>query len=251
MISSVCKQLFTVLLSILFLSACASNSVPPSLERGESISVHSPKLSRLDVRVDSKTEKAGKGIALGTVGAISGAALVGAGGAIIGLSCGPMFFVCSPLAAAAGVVVGGVGGGAMGATYAGTGGISGDKAKRFNEITSQLIDAVSIETQLHDQFNESVTEVWILDNNSPNTIAINIRSVHFKQHSKERVQLVFDSEMEVDFGGRTGKFKFKHSGTPQHVDEWLSDDGKRFQQEMDAAIENVTSTMMARLGSDV
>jgi hypothetical protein len=251
MISPVCKQLFTVLLSTLFLSACASNSVPPSLERGESISIQPPQLSRLDVTVDSKTEKAGKGLALGTVGAIGGAAVYGAAGAIVGLSCGPMFFVCSPMAAAAGIVVGGVGGGAMGAAYGGRGGISGDKAKRFNEITSQSIDAVSIEMQLHDQFNELATERWNLDNNSANTIAISIRSVHFKQHSKERVQLVFDSEMEVDFGGKTDKFRFKHLGTPQHVDVWLFDDGIRFQWELDAAIENVTDTMIARLGSDV
>ena len=152
MINVVCREIFAVFLSILFLSACACNSAPPSLERGESVSIQPPRLSRLDVTVDSKTEKAGKGLALGTVGAIGGAALYGAGGAVLGLSCGPMFFVCSPLAAAAGVVVGGVGGGAMGAAYGGTGGISGNKAKRFNEMTSELIDAVSIETQLHDQF---------------------------------------------------------------------------------------------------
>ena len=249
MISPVIKQLFSVFMSILFLSACASNSVPPSLERGNSISIQPPHLSHLDVTVDSKTEKVGKGLALGTVGAIGGAALIGASGAVVGLSCGPMFFVCSPLAAAAGIVVGGVGGGAMGAVYGGTGGISGDKAKRFNEITSKLIDADSIEAQLHNQFKESVTEIWILDSNSPNTIAISISSVHFKQHSKERVQLVFDSEMEVDFGGQTEKFKFEHSGTPQHVDVWLSHGGKRFQWEMDAAIENVTTTMIARLDS--
>jgi hypothetical protein len=251
MISPVCKQLFTVLLSILFLSACASNSVPPSLERGESISIQPPQLSRLDVTVDSKTEKAGKGLALGTVGAIGGAAVYGAAGAIVGLSCGPMFFVCSPIAAATGIVLGGVGGGTMGAVYGGRGGITGHKAKRFNEITPQLIDSVSIEMQLYDQFTELVSESWILDSNSPNTIVINIRSVYFKQHSKERVQLVFDSEMEVDFGGRTDKFRFKHSGTPRHVDDWLSNDGIRFKREVDAAIEDVTSTMIARFGSDV
>jgi hypothetical protein len=250
MVSPVCKQLFTVFLSILFLSACASNSAPPSLERGDSIAIQPPKLSRLDVTVDSKVEKAGKGLALGTVGAIGGAALYGASGAVLGLSCGPMFFVCSPMAAAAGIVVGGVGGGAMGAVYGGTGGITGHKAKRFNEITPQLIDAVAIERQLYDQFNELVSESWILDSNSPNTVVINIRSVYFKQHSKERVQLVFDSEMEVDFAGRTDKFRFKHSGTPRHVDDWLSNDGERFQREMDAAIEKVTDTMIARLGSD-
>jgi hypothetical protein len=237
-------------LSILFLSACASNSAPPSLERGDSIAIQPPKLSRLDVTVDSKVEKAGKGLALGTVGAIGGAALYGASGAVLGLSCGPMFFVCSPMAAAAGIVVGGVGGGAMGVVYGGTGGITGHKAKRFNEITPQLIDAVAIERQLYDQFNELVSESWILDSNSPNTVVINIRSVYFKQHSKERVQLVFDSEMEVDFAGRTDKFRFKHSGTPRHVDDWLSNDGERFQREMDAAIEKVTDTMIARLGSD-
>jgi hypothetical protein len=251
MISPVCKQLFTVFLSILFLSACASNSVPPSLERGESIAIQPPTLSRLDVTVDSKTEKAAKGVALGTVGAIGGAALYGASGAVLGLSCGPLAIVCSPMAAAAGIVVGGVGGGAMGAVYGGRGGISGAKAKRFNEITSQSIDAVSIEMQLHDQFNEMISQSWVLDSNSPNTIVVNIRSVHFKQHSKERVQLVFDSEMEVDFGGRTDKFRFTHSGMTRHVDEWLSDDGSRFQREMDAAIENVTYTMISRIGSGV
>lgn len=251
MISTACKQLITVFLSILFLSACATTSVPPTLERGESISIQPPRLSRLDVTVDSKTEKVAKGAALGTVGAIGGAALYGASGAVLGLSCGPLAIVCSPMAAAAGIVVGGVGGGAMGAAYGGRGGITGDKAKRFNELTSQLIDAVSIKIQLHNQFNEIVSESWVLDSHSPNTIVVNIRSVHFKQHSKERIQLVFDSEMEVDFGGRTDKFRFTYLGMTRHVDEWLSDDGSRFQGEMDAAIENVTYTMISRLGSGV
>jgi hypothetical protein len=251
MVNAMVKQIFAISLSILFLTACASHSPPPSLERGESIAIQPPQLSRLDVTVDSKTVKAGKGLALGTVGAIGGAALYGTGGALLGLSCGPLFIVCSPMAAAAGIVAGGVGGGVLGAAYGGRGGISGDKARRFNEITSQSIDAVSIEMQLYDQFNELVSESWILDSNSPNTIVINIRSVYFEQHSKERVQLVFDSEMEVDFAGRTDKFRFKHAGTPRHVDDWLSDDGNRFQREMDAAIENVTSTMIARLDSGV
>ena len=249
MINSIGKQLFIPVLLALLLPACVSAPYPPSLERGEAIAIQAPSFSGLDITVDSKATKTGKGVVLGAAGALGGAALGGVTGAIAGFSCGPLFIVCGPVAAAAGIVIGGVGGGAAGAVYGGRGGISGDKAKQFNEITAQLIDADKLELQLHDRLSASISERWIVDRDSSNTVALNIKSLYFEQGRKEFVRLVFDSEMEVHFGGKTSRVKYKHVGAPRYVDDWLADDGKRFQSEIDAAIENVTHTMVGKLAS--
>lgn len=241
------KQLVTIILSAVLLSACASNPAPPKLSRGQSVSILSPQLNRLDTRVDSKSEKAGKGVVLGTLGAVGGAALGGITGAVLGMGCGPMFFVCAPLAAAAGVVAGGVGGGAMGVVYGGTGGIAGAKAKQFNEISARLIDADQLAVQLHEQMSASAGRNWILDNNSANTVKPIIKLLHFAQLPKEHLQLVLDAEMEVGFGGRMSKFEFRYTGPSFNVDDWLSEDGKRIQQEIAIAIENVADTLIWQL----
>ena len=249
MINSISKQLFTPILLALLLPACVSTPDLPSLERGESIAIQAPSLSGLDATVDSTAKKAGKGVLLGAAGAIGGAALGGVTGVIAGFSCGPLFIVCGPMAAAAGIVVGGVGGGTMGAVYGGRGGIPGDKAKQFNEITERLIDADKLELQLHNQLSASISETWTVDRDSSNTVALNIKSLYFEQRPREFVQLVFESEMEVNFGGKTSTVKYKYVGAPRYVDDWLADDGKQFQSEIDVAMENVTYTMVSKLAS--
>ena len=237
---------FTVV-PILLLSACVSNSRQPSLAQGESIYVSPPIVKHFDVSVDSRSVRAGKGAALGVVGVVGGAAVGGVAGAIFGLGCGPLAFVCSPLFAAAGVGVGGVGGGIVGAGYGGRGGISGDKAKLFNEATERLFNKSVIETQLGKQFVEQADKYWIVENDSPNIITIYLKSLRFEQTSGEHVQLIVHAEMKVQLDSGTGSFEFDHIGKTRYVDDWLANDGESLQLEVDAAIQMLAHGMVEKL----
>ena len=244
---SVIRRFAFVVLPVFLLSACVSNSPQPSLAQGESIFVHTLLVKGFDVTVDSKTKRAGKGTALGVVGVVGGATVGGVAGALFGLGCGPLAIVCSPLFAAAGIGVGGVGGGVAGATYGGRYGISGDKAKLFNEMTERLIDKSVLETQLGYQFVKQAGRHWIVESDSPNTVTIYVRSLRFEQTSDEMIQLVIRAEMEVQFESGIGHYEFDHAGRTQHVDDWLTNDGESFPFEVDAAIQKLADGMVEQL----
>ena len=244
---SINRRFAFVVVPVLLLSACVSNSPQPGLAQGKSIYVGPPLVKRFDVTVDSKTKRAGKGVALGVVGVVGGATVGGLGGAIFGLGCGPLAFVCSPVFAAAGAGVMGVGGGVAGAVHGGRGGISGDKAKLFNEAAERLIDKSVIETQLGNQFVEQAGKYWIVENDSPNIVTIYVKSLRFEQTSGEHVQLIIDAEMEVQLESGTGNFEFDHMGKTQYIDDWLANDGESLRLEVDGAIRILANTMVERL----
>lgn len=241
------RQTLSTLITVGLLAACVSNAPPPRLALGESIAIQPPVINRLDVRVDSKTKRRSKGVAFGTLGAVGGAAVGAATGAVFGMACGPMALVCVPLGAVVGAGVGLVGGGAMAGTYAGRGGISGEKAKQFNEATIHLIDEDGLARKLHERFVASANSHWVIEGNSSNTAKLFVRSLRFAQQRGDNVRLVLDVEMDVNLGGRAETFEFKYAGRFQHVDDWLANDGERFQLEIDTAIEDVIRKMIASL----
>lgn len=244
---SVIRRFALIVVPVVLLSACVNNAPQPSLARGKSISVIPPLVRHLDVTVDSKAKRVGKGAALGVVGVIGGAGIGGLCGAIIGLACGPGAIVCSPLFAAAGIGIGGVGGGAMGAAYGGRGGISAVKTKAFNEATTRVFDKPSLEIQLSNQFVEQASNYWTIKSDTPNTVAISIKSLRFEQTPGELIKLVIHAEMKVQLAGITRKFQYNHSSETKNVDDWLADDGKSLQVELDVAIQKLTHRMVGQL----
>ena len=242
----VCRQILSTLITVGLLSACVSNAPPQSLALGESIAIQPPVVKRLDVKVDSKAKRRSRGVVLGAAGAVGGAAVGAVGGAVYGMACGPMAWVCAPLAAVAGAGIGLVGGGGLGVAT-GRGGISGEKAEQFNEFTAQWIDEDELKMKLHEQFTASADSHWVIDRESPNTAILVIRSLRFAQEPGDNVQLVLDVEMEVILGDRAETFEFEHVGELRHVDDWLANGGECFQLEVDAAIEEVTRGMIVHL----
>ena len=245
------RRILSPIMTVGLLSACVSNSPPLHLAGGESIAIQPPLVQRVNVGVDSKLARRSRGTALATLGAVGGTAVGAVGGAVFGLvSCGPAALVCMPLSAVGGAGLGLVAGGGMGAAT-GRGGISGKKATEFNEVAGQLIDRDRLGMSLHETFTASASSHWILEDTSPNTVKLVIRSLRFVQEPGDIVQLVLDIEMRLDVAQRSATFEFKHVGELQHVDDWLANDGERFHLEVNAAIENVTREMITGLVSRV
>ncbi|TDJ36785.1 MAG: hypothetical protein E2O54_16450 [Gammaproteobacteria bacterium] len=247
MITSNITQSITIVSLFVLLSACASNAPVPRLATGESIAVHQPVIKRVDSAVDSKTTRAGKGAALGVVGAVGGAALGSSMGGLLGFACGPAAIICVPVGLAAGAAIGGVGGGVLGIAAGGRGGISGDKADRFNEIASGLMDEASLATQLHDQFSATARQYWVLRDDSANTVLLKVNSLQFKQPGDEDIQLVVNAEMQVEFGGPVETVEVEHVGARRHVDYWVDGEGDNFRSEIDLALHAVAQKMVDRM----
>lgn len=241
-----CRQL-TILVLIILSSACASTP-RISLPAGASISIAPVELRRIDTRVVSKTESTTKSVAFGIIGAVGGTAVGVVAGFGVGImSCGPAFFICSPLAAL-GMGVMGAGGGAVLGVELGGEGIQSAKAKQFNEFSAQLIQQDQVQTQFRDKFRDKADQIWVLDGHSSNTLAVKIGSIWFKVLDKEHVQLQIHSSMKIVSGKNADIFKYKYAGDSQHIDYWLASNGRNIMHEMNTAIETITKKLVT-LGS--
>ena len=95
-------------LLIITTPGCSHN--PVRFLEGESISIVSAdQTSKVDTHVNSKAASTGKSAVTGTLGAAGGAAISAASGFGAGFVCGPLFLICSPVAAL-GMGIAGAGG---------------------------------------------------------------------------------------------------------------------------------------------
>lgn len=241
------RHFAATLLSVSLLAACASTPAPPTLRHGEPISIRSDDQGRVDVSVDSKATKAGKGAAAGFAGAVGGVVLGGFGGAVAGMACGPLAFVCVPVAAAAGAGAGGVTGGAMGASYAGRGGVSGPKAEIFNELAVSALDQQRAMSALRGRFEQQASLYWDVRNDSANQVVVRMTSLHFEQPGNEQIRLVLRAEMDLTFGERTRTIHLQEATPARHVDYWIADNGAKLGTELDAILHAMAYAMVGRI----
>jgi len=235
------------ILSVTLLSGCATTSAPPTLPHGESIAIRSAEIGRVDTSVDSKAKAAGKGAALGVVGAVGGVVLGGLGGAVVGMACGPLAIFCVPMAAAAGAGAGGVTIGAMGMAAGGRGGITGNKADAFNELASARIDQDEARTTLNDLFTQQAGQYWDVQGASKNNVIVRIESLHFEQPGNEQIRLVLRSEMDLIFGDQKRTLHLQEATPTRHVDYWIDANGANLAAELEQTVQAMAHAMVSRI----
>jgi len=247
--NSFIKQFVSVALPLVLLSACASTTPPPglNLQSSQSLNVQPPSVEHVDLQLQSKAGATASGLALGAAGMAGGAALGGAGGFIMGTACGPMFIVCSPLAAAAGAGLFGAAGGAVGVGYGGKGWISGDKGQRFNAYTEAEFDQASLETALHEHLTTAAGQHWSLDPSSSNVVTIEVRSLRVEQLPNQEVRLILNAEMTTLINGEIRAFKISQKSSPQHIDTWVANEGSFLREEVMAELGVLTETVVQTL----
>ena len=241
------KRYISIVCLVSLLGACSNTSPLPALPAGESMAIRQPVVKRVDSAVASKALRAGRGAALGAVGAVGGAAVGSSMGGLLGFACGPAAIICVPLGLAAGAGIGGVGGGIVGVSYGARGGISGDKAGEFNEIAAELMDETRIGNQLHGHFSTSASRYWVLREDSANIIVLEVNSLKFEQLGGEDIQLSMKAQMRVASNGGVETVSVEQVGARRHIDYWIDREGENFQAEIDLAMREVVATMVNRL----
>ncbi len=240
------RKSIVIILLTGFLTSCATTP-NLSLEDGVSVAIEPTTISNIDVEVTTKAMANTKSIALGSVGAVGGAAIgtmVGYGAGIT--ACGPLFLLCSPVAAigmgAAGAAAGAVEGAELGGE-----GITGDKAAQFNQISIHLLTEDIIQISANDSFYGAVDEHWNIDANSGNSLKLEIKSFGLSVHQEDVMQIEVKALLTVATETINDSLIFTYEGSPRPIDYWLRNNGSNISSEMELAMSEVSKSMVTML----
>ena len=234
------RNLTILFLTVILIPACASAPPSMTLASHETLHLQPPTLDKVDLQIEGQAEAAAKGMALGAAGVAGGAAVGAAGGFIMGLTCGPMAIVCSPLAAAAGAVGVGFMGGVAGVGYGGKGWTSSDKGPQFNTHTESGFDQPTLEAKLIEEITHAAESRWMLDPASANKLAVRVTSLRFEQMPSQRIRLAAHAELTATIHGVEQIIRIDNTGPERRIDDWLQNDGRLIEQEIDAALSELT-----------
>ena len=229
------------------ISACASTSKPThatlrSIPLGSSIRVVAvePEIQTPDAKT------AGETVAKGTAGgAAEGAGLGAEAGFMMGLECGPLFIICSPI----GLVAGAAGGAILGAAVGGVGtamvALPEEKAEALEAVMAATIADLNVSQTLVQEFTDQSHDRWtVTDAEAPTEITLGIEGLFIDQGKDDQLVVKLVNSMVVRYGpgelDTTKRILFTYVSEWHHVDHWIEDDGANFQT---AIYEGFTSNM--------
>lgn len=251
--NSLSKQIASIILPLILLSACATTKAPPGLNltSNDTLHVEEPEVLSVDLMLQSKGSAVASGTALSVAGAAGGAALGATGGFFLGAACGPMIILCGPIGAMAGAGIGGVGGGAAGASHGGKGFISGDKGPRFNYYVEKDFDEKKLAWKLYDHLTTSAERKWQLDPVSDNVVQVTVTSLKVEQLAEQYLQFELEAEMTTVIDGKTRMFRITHEGPKMHIDSWLQHEGRAIWTAVESELTHLTDTVIQTLARQV
>jgi len=217
--------------AVILLAGCMTEIVVPA---DEAVSLEIYNLTRVGPNIDSNTEAAVNTIALGTSGALVGASAGMGAGALIGASCGPLVFICAPVYAIAGGVIGGVAGGLNAASLAEEG-INGEKARRFNETIFDELQTEPFLLEIEAQFLAAAGSQWTIDQASASKLVLKVNSIGFKVDDNEAIDLEISSELQMLVGNSREVIEDVFSGNAYSIDDWLESGAVLLNQELNNA----------------
>jgi hypothetical protein len=191
--------------------------------------------------------------AKGALGGTAGGAVVGFGaGFVTGFGCGPLFVLCSPIAAIAGTGVGAVVGGVAGGIHGAVTSLPKEQAEKLNLLLNRTFAEQHLDAVLKDHFISQATPTFTLVENDPHTrVTLTIESLRFQQHSKDELTLHMTVSMRVAYGfdmtQQTKPHVFQHISSRNSVDYWLGAEGNNLMIEFDQGLRNLSGQTVALL----
>jgi hypothetical protein len=178
---------------------------------------------------------------------------MGAGAlAAIGVSaaCGPFFLVCALGTIPAGMMVGGVGGAAVGATV--------DVQKKPTEEQLLALDKLfldiarqrTIHLEIRDALRQKMPPDRIASGDDADAVLqLSLSDVRFMQNSSGEYALKLKAIMLAQWNRdmrqlRNGKRIYHESSRSLPIDDWLQDDGKTLNLAFDACVEELAEQML-------
>lgn len=235
------RSLVALLLPVLVLSACATTRTPDLwLPPGEAVQSATLTFRGLETDVDSRGEARARGAAISTAGAVGGGAIGVVAGAGVGLTCGPLWYFCVPLAAASLGVLGAVGGATAGSDEFSRG-VNANAAETFNTLSERHFANEQVQSLITERFNVVMNDNWVIGMpDSGNTIRLDIRQLQIAQEEGELIRLEAVARLTLRANGRTQTSNITVRTTDRLVGHWIANDGAH----MSAALEELANLLV-------
>ena len=250
---SASHRLFCLLISTQILASCASQSsgnystrtpIPIGSHINASILISDQEGPDVGSRGEEALGTAGEGAVVG-----AGAGLYG--GLQAGVACGPLAYICSPALgvgmAAAGAILGGVAGGAMGAYR----GLPGETAEQLEKNFADYINSGDLASDVDNAFASSVGTKWNITEGIADTLVeIRIYQLGTEPISEESIsfQLVLGMQLRqspnADLPTKTYLFEDTQS---LFVTDMLADEGANIRSSLQAAFLRLSNQMVMLL----
>jgi hypothetical protein len=184
----------------------------------------------------------------GTTGAMIG----GIGYGAVGLGCGPLFWICVPLAATVGSLVGGATGVAVGTVQ----GLDEVDAKRLSDkLANHLAQHNPQATLLAGVMTRAQTSWTLVPPPAARQVEVAFASLGLQTKEKGPVVLVMQAVVIITYPDQVGRLKtrrqtFNYQGPPGYMESWLNDDGEYLTQRLNDAYQTLAENIVMALSSN-
>lgn len=224
------------------LGGCASDDPVKPLPNFARISISANDKLAGDLNANSTSEKA-------TLGAAGGGAAGAATGALVGLLCGPFAVICSPLFAVGGGITGGIAGGVIN----GRDGLPGESAKQVSEVLARLDQRRDFVAEMRTKVTAGIPATRLSSPDGADAVVVvALKGIDLQQYGHNQVALRISGSMTVVWNhGRakptTQRNEYQYETAQDQVNQWLLNDGQRFDQGVSECIDRIAQRMVGDL----
>jgi hypothetical protein len=230
------------LLAAALLCGCATRSALPPLRDGSTVALQVLAGPETRAPIAIRNLAVGEGV---TAGVTTGVVV----GSLWGLACGPFFFVCMPIGAAAGSGVGALTGAAVGVT----GVMANDPAARLRERITRASQAHDLVGELRQRVEERAQRHWTLASpaadGSTALVGIELQSLRLATTRDDRVSLEMHVQVTVTTGaGSTPRQKdYAYVGPLTPLAVWLDERSDLLDTSLSTACQQIASQIVGEL----
>lgn len=234
----------TMVTVMLGVAACAGHQPPKQLPAFERISIDMSDSVGSDLHANSTSEKAAAGAAGGFAG---GAAT----GAIAGLTCGPFAWFCSPI----GAVIGGVTGGVAGGVINGLDGLPGPTAVEVSAALTRMDARRDFAAEVRTALVAMVPGAHqIAPADADARVLVTLKRIELQQFGDDRLALRMTASMKVTWNAgkrsrATQTNEYEDETGKEQADEWIDNDGARFDEGVTRCIDRISQRMARDLAA--
>jgi len=231
-----------VLLFAAGLAGCASAPLPSRIDEGQALQLVVQSSEAATGQVAIRNRDLGKGASRGTgAGAVVGG--------LWGLACGPLFWICSPLAAAVVAVPGAAAGTLVGATAA----LPEGKAAQLRQRLAERSQAHDLRADLLQQLQQRAQARWRLDGQPADwVLTVEFQDITLSSDRDEQIGLQVRvaatlQRLSAPPGSAPPPRIYEFSAAPSSLAVWL-DTRSDF---LDTLISSCTQQLAAQIVSDL
>lgn len=159
---------------------------------------------------------------------VTGAMIGGIGYGAVGLGCGPLFWICVPLAASVGSLVGGAAGVAVGTAQ----GLDDPVAERItSKLSNHLAQHNPQVALLANVVTRAQTRWTLVPPPAARQVQVAFARIGLQTKDKGPVVLVMQAVVTITYPDKAGRAKtrrqvFNYQSPPGYMASWLSEDGE-------------------------